>query len=837
MSLLITVSVCCHMICICKLPVSYINVIKLLVFRGIKSPNDVRVVIFPWEKSQQQAALRMKLMRSIRQQHHHTLLFRPGVGTKWGSDKQVQKNQEGKTISPFSLARSLSTRVPKWSSDYRDQDFMTSFLARSKLDALVYNEKFEAQDILPNRCSLLDYIAADSQRNDVWVTSQDDHPRQMFEEFQRTKGLGYELLELVEVREIIVSVTPEEEVETIRKWYYDRYKRDQDRCPTGTLSMDIEEVKILEQDYHEILKKSRSSDNSDIILSRIFKDGDKCKQFPVKVMLGNGYSWALMISIVITPSSSNPGSQFSMSPVRFQENLLKLLRTLPMLIGVGIRSDVAELVELVREIADPTFTAPMFFDLSALAVLCGYNFKYFNMQALAVQLFGACLNKSVSIGDHKWGYKWERIPMSLRIYCIGDVKFGHQAVVLLLTILLRQMFPDPDVALSFCRSDAATFTSWFFTWIRYSLMGVEVEHTVLSGAMSHRDLLFALRVRHGDGSLSNQPPARVETIGAMFGPWPSIVNGGCRYLHQARRVFWDQVRLLKESEVLDWDRLMPFDLDDEMREAATYGLSGLNDLDYEVGTSLECGLAVHPKLISRGITEIPVEELSFAVINQQGEDQCRIKREMCYEYCRVNLDKLKSFFEIVLRDRAEFKFVRSYYCEPRMIYLRCTGVEGPRQSPFHEELRVQASRANKSEEKLITSLKAKIEVLSTRLAVRRDRLELFRHREKEEGMKPCSISWRGQVPAVALSKGGNMKKGSRKDTESRNYIAEAIGEDAQPLPECRYLLREPSEARGTGGPPSKRRKKSKGRPCMGEPGFTDYDICLDLSSEGYEFDF
>ena len=172
-----------------------------------------------------------------------------------------------------------------------------------------------------------------------------------------------------------------------------------------------------------------------------------------------------------------------------------------------------------------------------------------------------------------------------------------------------------------------------------------------------------------------------------------------------------------------------------------------------------------------------------------------------------------------------------------MIYLRCAGVEGPRQSPFHEELGAQAVRASKSEEKLIVSLEAKIEVLSTRLAVRRDRLGLFRHREKEEGMKPCSISWRGQVPAVALSKGGNVKKGSRKDTEPGNYIAEAIGEDAQPLPECRFLLREPSEARTTGGPPSKRRKKGRGRPCMGEPGFTDYDICLDLSSEGYEFDF
>ena len=149
------------------------------------------------------------------------------------------------------------------------------------------------------------------------------------------------------------------------------------------------------------------------------------------------------------------------------------------------------------------------------------------MQALAVQLLGAAMNKSVLIGDHKWGYMWEAIPDSLKVYCLGDIKFSHQVSVLLITTLLRDLFPDPDVVLSFVRSSGYDFMQWFSAWILLSLCNVEVKPDILPNTKDRLELLQALRVRMEDGSLSDSPPSWIELIGSLMGSWPTVTLLWC----------------------------------------------------------------------------------------------------------------------------------------------------------------------------------------------------------------------------------------------------------------------------------------------------------------------
>ena len=135
-----------------------------------------------------------------------------------------------------------------------------------------------------------------------------------------------------------------------------------------------------------------------------------------------------MITLLTTPVQTN---KFLVTPPRFQIEVTHMLKKLPLVAGVGIRGDVTQITELIRTTSDPEFTFRGFVDIPCLAVAAGWNFPYYNMQALAVQIFGTFLNKHVSCGDHKWGFKWTDIPDPLKVYCLGDVKFGHQAVVLL----------------------------------------------------------------------------------------------------------------------------------------------------------------------------------------------------------------------------------------------------------------------------------------------------------------------------------------------------------------------------------------------------------------------
>ena len=130
-----------------------------------------------------------------------------------------------------------------------------------------------------------------------------------------------------------------------------------------------------------------------------------------------------------------------------------------------------------------------------MAALAGMNFPIYNMQAMSVQLFGGILNKNCSPGDAKWGIPWLQLPDPLKIYCLGDVKFGHMVAVLLYHLLINDMFPDPDIVQSFLRVQQQEFGLWFADWVISVLEGTEVVPELFDGASTREGLINSLKER------------------------------------------------------------------------------------------------------------------------------------------------------------------------------------------------------------------------------------------------------------------------------------------------------------------------------------------------------
>ena len=67
------------------------------------------------------------------------------------------------------------------------------------------------------------------------------------------------------------------------------------------------------------------------------------------------------------------------------------------------------------------------------------------MTALGVQVLRTLLNKTVSTGDDLWGLPRKELPPRLQVYGIGDIRFGFICYNVLASIMIRDLFPEPDI--------------------------------------------------------------------------------------------------------------------------------------------------------------------------------------------------------------------------------------------------------------------------------------------------------------------------------------------------------------------------------------------------------
>ena len=119
------------------------------------------------------------------------------------------------------------------------------------------------------------------------------------------------------------------------------------------------------------------------------------------------------------------------------------------------------------------------------------------------------------------------------MYGWGDLKFGHLTFIVLTGILVRDLFPDPDIVCQFLNGNQWHVITWFYEWILKSVEGVEVQEQDARSVLTRSQMICALRYRDERSKLSKIPPPWIVLWSRMVGSWPSLTFGGCRNLH-----FW-----------------------------------------------------------------------------------------------------------------------------------------------------------------------------------------------------------------------------------------------------------------------------------------------------------
>ena len=155
----------------------------------------------------------------------------------------------------------------------------------------------------------------------------------------------------------------------------EQFAKDQAILPTRVVSMDVEEIRVTHYDWMKMIGEL-PMETSEPVKTRLQKDRlsgyreDKWKQLPALIMIGNGTSWALMISLDLQVVSKY---YYRFKRMTIQPELLDLLRKLPVAVGLCVKGDVHEVEQFYSEISGTNLEMAGFIDLSALALLAGYQ--------------------------------------------------------------------------------------------------------------------------------------------------------------------------------------------------------------------------------------------------------------------------------------------------------------------------------------------------------------------------------------------------------------------------------------------------------------------------------
>ena len=753
------------------------------------------------------------------EQSSSRLMFDTNQPNLWGSDASTKK------LRPKVLVHAMSGQWPNPQSTdpRRDEKLNIKFLRNNSLTGSFKVLKGESvRRLWGAGAPVLDQLYLHSSLQDTWGEGVID--KDVLQSCTENRGVSMAYLDQVDVRELVMGVSSNAEIEEVYDFIKQNIQDDYRDLAVLGVSLDCEEVRMCTSDYDRFtgnapIEPQTRIDAEAFKLKTELPPGESWLQVPVKIMLGNGTSYAVMITAEVAVIENNETGEIEQWARRLeiQPQLVKLLHDLPTAYGLGIKSDIMEIERLVKALTGKPFEMDDFIDLAPLAVAAGYNRATHNMTVLAYELIGGVLNKHCSRGDGKWGLTWKDIPPALKVYALADLKFGYQALAVLYAVLIKNLFPDPDIVLAFTRASHREFGVWFGSFLVATFKGVELKVAALQDAVDsgHDDLeefFGALRCRlmdeDGRSRLSAYPPDRVLLLLKLYGAWPSVTQGGCKFLIQARAHFVTQYELLTSSAAYGWKDLS-FPVTEEMREAAVYGTPRVRDLDFTVPTKHRIGLGQHPhrtKTLSRkafgSLTSADVEEIAG---NGKSAKDNALRRELVYESARLNFHNIKEFVENIPNDPYFMSWVRSYYLEVQNINFRATGCT--KRYVVDELKELLLFNTEGSIQKLLDQYESVQRVQEQRV-VRIQHLQDELERIHDPSLPLSKLTYRGQLPPLGIPN-PSYKKSSRRDLENPDLndeisrcVPAVFGENETPyigLTEFFPMGRAPSGSRRLGG--------------------------------------
>ena len=437
---------------------------------------------------------------------------------------------------------------------------------------------------------------------------------------------------------------------------------------------------------------------------------------PVKLILGDGLSWALVISLDIIQING----RFRATVDQLQPALLQLLHQLPPLTGPDIKLAVTQFEKVYSQIAGIKIRLPTFIELPALATLAGWAMNSTSFEAISMITTGTPLFSSIAPTNRAWAPRWQDMSGSIKILILAELKAAFLAYNTLLIALRQEAIPEPEIWCFLTNTLQRNVLTWWADWVVAVLRGVTVDHQAAAASTSREQLTFSLRAYSPDGQLLDHPPYRVKLMFMLIQNATSITRGGARFLHVERERALHNYAVARSEPITGFRYLFSSSIDDAKIMYARYDQYDITSLDAKIPVppdSHHLALAHHPKLPFRKV-ELDLSRISVDLLLDVFRKLRRSLTEGLLEWARENPDKIDDLFSVLAGSNILAKKLRASYDPIRLTALRVLNIH-PIEVPFCERnLLKHQDAAVAAQEKVVSELNAKI-------------LELHRQRDSE----------------------------------------------------------------------------------------------------------
>lgn len=252
-------------------------------------------------------------------------------------------------------------------------------------------------------------------------------------------------------------------------------------------------------------------------------------EVPTKLIVGCGRNGAMVISFGFSEVGYH-GNDTELRKYVFKystipDEILKFMKNLPPLFSTDAKKQRAALCGLLTDLYNVDLSLRVF-DLGALAIVAGCRMNDFSLFSFSAIIKNEPFPTGLEPMDQKWARNWSDVPKIMGQYIRDKFQLMYDAYTTLMGLLLRNLFPDPDITLSVTEVSQLSFICWFSHFIALALSEANLRESTHQ-LPTRCDMI--LRLGPDTGLLGILADLVINIPVANF--------GGARYLHNARYHF------------------------------------------------------------------------------------------------------------------------------------------------------------------------------------------------------------------------------------------------------------------------------------------------------------